>query len=227
MKSFWNDRQGNRDRRALSVLVTEDGNVHQFTGMSIPGVCQAADLGFTKNGKWSYTEFEVLHRDSTSFVSWMEDWGNGLAFPQPSWEAGFTWLAEQAAGLSMEGFEKFIREKFPKTAERWDDRRRAESEFSGSLPLQHAEATAAKLAEIETRLAGEEAFNRQQAERLERTRWAKKDLDREIARTGEIRRQAEEISLAMAKIIAECDAHAKERESFGAGAFDALAGLKF
>lgn len=227
MKSFWNDRQGNRDRKALAVLVTEDGNVHRFTGMSIPGVCQATDLGFTKSGKWSFTEFEVLHRDSTSFVSWMEDWDNGLAFPQPSWEAGFAWLAEQAPGLGMSGFEAFIREKFPKTASRWDDRKSGEGEFSGSLPLQHAEETAKSLAEIKAKLAEEEKFARQQAERLEQAKWAKKDLDREIARTGEIRRKAEEISLAMSEIIAECNNHAKERESFTAGAFDALASLKF
>jgi|GEM_PF-2218288 hypothetical protein len=226
MKSRWNNGMGSRSRQSLAVLVTEDGNVHQFTGMGISGVCGSTELNYTKNGKWSSSTFEVLHRDSTSFVGWSEDWSTGQAFPQASWDAGFAWLAGRAPGVSLAGFDKFIRERFPKTAERWDDRRRAESEFSGSLPLQHAEATAAKLAEIETRLAGEEAFNRQQAERLERTRWAKKDLDREIARTGSIRREAESIAADMRQIVAECDEHIAERQSFGAGAFDALAGLK-
>lgn len=118
MITKWDNQIGNRARKPLAALVTEDGNVHRFTGASIEDVCESTEVGYKKAGSWSYSTFEVLHRDSTSFVSWMEDWNLGTPFPQPSWETGFLWLATQAPGVSVEGFQAFVREHFPKVAEK-------------------------------------------------------------------------------------------------------------
>lgn len=129
MKTTWNDRQGSRDRRAWCVLVTADGNVHRFMGSSIPGVCYAAEIDHTRDGKWSNSTWEITHAETTAVVSWMEDWGTGQVFPQVSWEAGYFWLAGQAPTLTREGFEAFIRAHCPRHAERWDAAVAAESEF--------------------------------------------------------------------------------------------------
>jgi len=142
MKSTWNNRQGNRDRQAMAVLVTADGRVHKFTGSSLPGVCQSSETGREKNGKWSNSTYAVLHHETTSFVGWSQDWDTGQSFPQASWDAGFLWLKTAAPAVTMNGFESFIREGFTKTAARWDAVSAAEAEFS-------APATADQLAAIE------------------------------------------------------------------------------
>lgn len=94
--SNWSNRQGRRDRQANAVLVTEDGAMHLFYGPSVEGVCASERTSWKKNGKWSAAEFSIVHRASTSFVHWMDDWDTGETLPSPSWEAGFRWMQSQA-----------------------------------------------------------------------------------------------------------------------------------
>lgn len=135
MKSTWNNGQGSRDRQSRCVLVTPDGNVHQFTGASIPGVCHAVELDYRKNGKWSNSTYQIEHAETTAVVQWSDDWDTGRVFPQPSWEAGYFWLAERAPMLTREGFEAYIRavsrpdSRYHDAAQRWDVAREAEAEF--------------------------------------------------------------------------------------------------
>jgi hypothetical protein len=123
MKTTWNNAQGSRDRKAVAVLVCADGRIHNFTGETIPGVCQSSVTGYEKNGKWSNTTFEVLFHDTTVLVAWKEDWDTGMKWPQASWDAGFQWLLAKAPAATMVTFQEFIRAgKYPKTVERWDAR---------------------------------------------------------------------------------------------------------
>jgi len=151
--STWSNGQSNRDRQAVAVLVTEDGQLHQFGGSAIPGVCAVAITGAHKNGKWSSRTFAVTHRPTTVFASWVLDWDTGQTWPQASWESGFAWLAAKAPGISMAGFDAGVRKNWPKTAARWDTATAAADEFAVALPLAHGDATAAKVAEIAAKAA--------------------------------------------------------------------------
>jgi len=155
MISKWDDKIGCRNRKPIAILVTEDGNVHRFEGESIPGVCSAIPAEYCKQGKWSYQAYEITHRPSTTFISWMEDWETGLAFPQTSWEAGFVWMARLAPGVSIEGFKTFVNTWFKATADKWDERSSAEGEFSEALPLVHAEESAELVAKLIPQLEAE------------------------------------------------------------------------
>ena len=156
MLSKWDNQIGRRNRKPIAVLVTEDGNIHRFTGESIPGVCSAIPAEYCKQGKWSYQAYEITHRPSTTFLSWHEDWETGLIFPQTSWEAAFVWIAQQAPGVSIEGLKSFVNEWFEDTAARWDERSISEGEFSAPLPLVHAEESAALVAKLVPQLRAEE-----------------------------------------------------------------------
>jgi CRISPR-associated protein Csx16 len=131
MKSIWNDKMGSRSRHARAVLVTEDGTIYNFVGDSIKDVCASTVVGGRKDGKWSYSEYEILHRPTTSFVSWMDDWESGRAWPQRSWAEGMAWLQRFAPQVTAESFERFIRSDYPRVAERWDEYARNEAEFGG------------------------------------------------------------------------------------------------
>lgn len=134
MKTTWNDGQQNRDRQARVVLVTEDGNVHPFLphdNSEIPGVARGVIVNFNKAGKWSNSTWEISHRESTSVVSWHEDFETGKTFPQANWEKGYLWLAGKAPLLQPVGFDKFVRQEYPKVAEEWDKSAAADREFGG------------------------------------------------------------------------------------------------
>jgi len=226
MITMWNNRQGNRDRKAYAVLITEDGNVHQFTGASIPGVCESIETNYEKAGKWSNWTFEVLHRDSTSFVAWMADWDLGVPFPQPSWEAGFLWLATQAPGLSVDGFRSFIHRQFPQTAEKWDRRREAELAFAESRPLQHSGETARLCSEIKAKLQSQKEMAEKQERVLNDLSYEARCVQSSVDRSEEICQRAENIIEDAQRVIDECNEAAATHAAFGAGAFDSLANLK-
>ena len=188
MKSTWNNRQGNRDRQAVAVLGTADGRIHKFTGASLPGVCQSSETGREKNGKWSNSTFSVLHHDTTSFVGWSQDWDTGQSFPQASWDAGFLWLKTAAPAVTMNGFESFIREGFPKTAARWDAVSAAEAEFSTPATADQLAAIEAGKAEV-ARLTAKADADRKAADALasvnQEVKWAAEESARQAARLAE------------------------------------------
>ncbi|MBU0501465.1 MAG: hypothetical protein KJ558_10240 [Gammaproteobacteria bacterium] len=165
MKTTWNDRQGSRDCLAICVIVTMEGDIHSFTGKSIPGVCHGVAVAHEKNGKWSHTTWEITHAETTSVVQFRQDWGTGQTFPQPSWEAGFFWLASQAPTLDREKFEAFIRagKGGRSTTARWDAAREAEKEFGFSATPEQV----AYIREAQARIAEEKAaYEAAEAERM-------------------------------------------------------------
>lgn len=149
MNSIWSNRIGSRRREPVAALVTPDGQPHHFTGKSIPGVCQSTQTAYEKAGVWSNSTFSVLHNNSTAFVSWMEDFGTGEAWPQESWDSGFRWLASRAPALKPGMFDTFIRTHFPKTANKWDAVAAAEEEFGKPATPEQLEAIEVAKMEIQ------------------------------------------------------------------------------
>ena len=172
----------------MAVLVTADGRIHKFTGSSLPGVCQSSETGREKNGKWSNSTYAVLHHETTSFVGWSQDWDTGQSFPQASWDAGFLWLKTAAPAVTMNGFESFIREGFPKTAARWDAVSAAEAEFSAPATAEQLSAIEAGKAEV-ARLTAKADADRKAADALasvsQEVKWAAEEAARQAARLAE------------------------------------------
>ncbi len=220
MKTVWDNQQGSRDRQKVAVLVTASGEAYRFTGSSIPGVCRADQTGFHKQGKWSYAVFQILHHETTTFVSWHQDWGTGYTWPQASWDDGFLWLAKQAPLLSRSGFEALIREHWPKTAARWDEAARADTEFGGVVPENVKEKIEAARREVE-RLHTEAEEARKLAAELtsstEDVRLAKITRDNMLARVEAARAEAAKYAgLDVATLQTEADALWREAEALEA-----------
>ena len=49
MKTIYNDKQGSRDRKSWCLMVLKDGTIHQFRGVSVPGICHVTE---TARQKW-------------------------------------------------------------------------------------------------------------------------------------------------------------------------------
>jgi len=92
--------------------------------------------------------------------------------------------------------------------------------------LEHAAETAALVAAMKAKIAEQEKQAESRESRLADVRYQARTLEQAFDRTENVRREAEAIAEAALKIVAECDAQAAKDKSFGAGAFDALAGLK-
>jgi len=127
--STWNNQQGSRGRSALAVLVTPDGNVHQFRGESIPQVCHSVVTDREKKGAWSNCTFAITHNDQTKFVSWRQDWDTGRDWPGLSWETNIAWLQALAPQATEVGFRAYIAREHPKVRTRLDEFYIAVGEF--------------------------------------------------------------------------------------------------
>ncbi|MDO8566789.1 MAG: hypothetical protein Q7R58_01400 [bacterium] len=183
MKTQWNNRQGSRNCQAVCWLVSADGSIHPFSGESIPGICHATIVDGKKDGKWSFSVWEITHAETTALVQWHQDWEQSLTFPQSTWTGGYLWLAEKAPLADRAAFETLIRTRLPKTAERWDAAAGAEAEFGRPADPAMLVRIAARRAEIAVEIA------------------AMKEIDRvseELARERE-RLAADEARLAAAK----------------------------
>jgi hypothetical protein len=166
MKSKWNDGIMSRGRSPVAVLVTVDGQPHRFTGRSIPGVCHAVQTGYEKKGKWSNSDYEILHHDTTAFVSWFQDWDTGETWPQSSWEEAYRFLATKAPTLKPGLFDAFVRQHWPRAAEKFDAVAAAEAEFSKPATAEQLAAIEAAKAEIDL-LNAEAKVSCEQAEEAE------------------------------------------------------------
>jgi len=209
MKSTWNDRQGNRDRQAVAVLVTADGRAHKFTGNSIPGVCAADVAGYEKSGKWSNTTYTVMHQDTTVLVAWHQDWDTGKTWPQGRWESGYLWLAGKAPALAKPAFDQFVRANWPKTAERWDAVAAGEAEFgkpATAEQLAALEAAKAEVVRLQTEADTASKAGAELASATEHVRWAKQSRDAASERLAKAQAEAAAVAgLDADKLRAETD----------------------
>lgn len=111
----YNDGMAAGSRTPRLYLVKGTGEPVLFNGENIPGVCAIAAQKYTKNGKWSNTDYSLLLAAGVRplyFVSPLHGvWGDDLA----SWGE----VAEKLA-LPMGQAQAIVRREYPPTAERLD-----------------------------------------------------------------------------------------------------------
>lgn len=125
-----------RNRRDFSLLIDEKGEVFPFEGKSIPGVCHAQEVGFSKNGKWSDTTWQVEHRPSTTFVVATPDWDTGRKWPEATWPALYARFQKWAPHVKAAAIRSFIHATAPNAAARLDEAEKAVQEFVLALPVE-------------------------------------------------------------------------------------------
>lgn len=125
MKEFtWSDQMGSRGRAAW-LLLRKGHELAFFAGVTIPGWCVVQSRQFTKNGKWSHTNFRLQIADDVVAMPGRQGWesggfleGLGAAASQP--KPG-TW-AEVAAclGVPVDAAKTFLRATKKLSAEHID-----------------------------------------------------------------------------------------------------------
>lgn len=132
----WKDGLGSRSRKPACLVVTKDGSVYEFKDADIPNVVRIVKKPFTKNGKWSYTEFHCVSPLGTSTVQWMEDFETGEFWPQASWQEAYDAVAEKAPQVRMDVLQAIIRSNFPSAGEKFDASEHTIAGFVGSATVQ-------------------------------------------------------------------------------------------
>lgn len=125
----WNDGMGHRSRSPRCLVVAPNGDIHRFTGSSIPGVVKVLGSDYVKNGKWSNSTYRCVSPIGTVPVSWEQDWDTGETFPQDSWDAAFAWLKSHAPHASRKAFEEIVRKEWEKAAAKFDENAKALQEM--------------------------------------------------------------------------------------------------
>lgn len=130
MKNWtWNNGQKSRGRQPRCIIVAPTGEVHRFTGADIAGVVKVLGSDYTKQGKWSNSTYRCISPDGAVEVSWYQDWDTGETFPQDTWSDAYSWLIERAPRADYDSFMAYVRENFPKVANKFDTNAVAIAEF--------------------------------------------------------------------------------------------------
>jgi hypothetical protein len=116
----YSDQMGSRNCRITAYVVAPDGAITKFKGENIPGLLHVAAVSFVRNGKWSHNSYRLWLRPGVKFVSWRQNFNNGLWWPQATWDEAITWFRAQAPNARSQQIEEMIRRDFPKSAERFD-----------------------------------------------------------------------------------------------------------
>jgi len=72
----WSNRQANRDREAFCLLI-RGGDLYEFVGKAIPGVCQARVTENHRQGKWSFTTYAIRLAPGVRMVAGHTGWQTG------------------------------------------------------------------------------------------------------------------------------------------------------
>lgn len=116
----WNDEMGSRNRRR-KLLVGLGDNLHEFGGTTIPGVVVVAGSRYTKNGKWSFTAYDLVFAPAAWHYEAAQSWEEGNYFQDAKSVADAAGkLAAAGCGADAAKVVEFLRDKFPKTCERLD-----------------------------------------------------------------------------------------------------------
>ena len=141
----YQDRQTSRDRQAHLLVGTPDGNLHEFIGRSIEGVLHAYRKDYTRNGKWSYSDWLITTSDDTFTWSFHECWNTGRVFPFQSWREAYLKAKQFLPLLKEESFHEFVRENYPETSARFDEAEEVLKQFGAYLTPEQIEALIGKL----------------------------------------------------------------------------------
>lgn len=118
-RTTYSDRQGSRDRQMMGYVYCRN-NIYEFTGSDMPGKCIIEKSSSTKNGKWSYTYYELLLAPGYKFGEKRQDWDSGM------YVNDLKSIKTVAADLELEGVfdeavERFLWCDMPHTFERYYD----------------------------------------------------------------------------------------------------------
>ena len=130
----WNDGIGHRSRQPACLAVTASGDVHRFQGSDIPNFVKVVNSKFHKNGKWSNTTYTCVSPEGVKIYSWMQSWGEGVFWPQASWEEAVKTVQEHAPQVDPASLEAVIRQGWPKAAAKFDENRNALTAFASVKP---------------------------------------------------------------------------------------------
>ncbi|MBD3366412.1 hypothetical protein GF360_03700 [candidate division WWE3 bacterium] len=127
----WSDKLGSRSRRPACLVITRKGDIYRFTGSDIEGVVKVVNSNYVKQGKWSHTTFHCISPEGTKIYSWSQSWGEGLFWPQASWEEAIAEIQNAAPQAKAQAVENVIRENWPHAAGKFDENRAAMHAFAG------------------------------------------------------------------------------------------------
>ncbi len=119
----WDNQRGSRGRMPACLVISPEGNIYRFIGRDIDGVAKIVGSKYTKQGKWSHTVFDCISPEGTKIYSWRQSWGEGVFWPQSSWEEAIATVQAVAPQAKPEAIEEVIREHWPKAAEKFDENR--------------------------------------------------------------------------------------------------------
>lgn len=110
-------RPGGRTSR---LWLFKDGKVFPFLGSAIPGVCAVLQERYTKNGKWSHSEFRLALGDTVFPLPLLAPL-HGTVWGSFSSEAeAVSWLSQETGqAVCPESFRAAIAVHFPAAASRW------------------------------------------------------------------------------------------------------------
>jgi len=121
-KTIYKDRLAPRRRKPICLIIPNSGEkIYIFSPKGVEGIYIASERDYKRDGKWSYSTWEITHDDSTTVLMFYEDFEMGTFFPQTSWEEGYAWMNHRAPQIKWGAFEQFIRDNFPVVANDWDE----------------------------------------------------------------------------------------------------------
>lgn len=118
----YKDEMGSRSRKAFALIIQGD-RVHEFTGVSIPGVVVVKTTTPVKNGKWSHSKYVLALASDTRLISGHSGFNTGTfteGLAQAIGAKEATTVAELATqlGVSAEETERLLADRWPKTLAR-------------------------------------------------------------------------------------------------------------
>lgn len=108
------------DRKHLYAIVTHNGTIHPFRGVSIDGVCYTGISASPPREGSDVLTYTITVRAGSVVVLWPKLVGMGLMIPTNTWMEGYIWAVNMAPTLNYSAFVDYIRSEFPAQAEYMD-----------------------------------------------------------------------------------------------------------
>jgi len=126
MNYVFDDKLSHRRREHINLLVLKGQGIVEFCGESIPPVLRVIRKGSVRNGKWSHNWWEVEIDDSQAIpIVFSQEWETGEYFTSCTWSDAISLLGEivqsDENSITDAMLETFIRARFPKDADRFDE----------------------------------------------------------------------------------------------------------
>ena len=123
---LYSNQQGRRDRPAFAVIVSSEGVLTTFEGVSIPKLAVVISEKYAKSGKWSHTVFDITLATGARMVAGHTGWETGMMLEGVASATGLpcgSWgeLA-YALGVDRSAAEAWLRVAAPGSSKVLDER---------------------------------------------------------------------------------------------------------